>query len=58
MIANAGTWTIRGAALLMTGVFWAGLEIAPVWVGFVGVASGIVLMLWPRRKLKKGDDTT
>ena len=58
MIANAGTWTICGAALLMTGVFWAGLEIAPVWVGFVGVASGIVLMLWPRRKLKKGDDTT
>lgn len=58
VIDNAGTWTIRGATLLMAGVFWAGLEIAPVWAGFVGMTSGIVLMLWPRRKLKKGDDTT
>ena len=58
VIDNAGTWTIRGAALLMAGVFWVGLEIAPVWVGFVGMTSGIVLMLWPRHKLKKGDDTT
>ena len=58
VIDNAETWTIRGAALLMAGVFWVGLEIAPVWVGFVGMTSGIVLMLWPRHKLKKGDDTT
>ena len=51
-------WTIRGAALLMAGVFWVGLEIVPVWVGFAGVISGIVLMLWPQHKLKKGDDAT
>jgi ubiquinone biosynthesis protein len=39
---------ISGAALLIAGVLWIGLEAAPSWVGWLAGAAGLVLSLRPR----------
>ena len=33
-----------GAVLLIAGVLWTGLEAAPVWVGWIGAAAGLLLL--------------
>ncbi len=33
-----------GAVLLIAGVLWAGLEAAPVWVGWIGAGAGLLLL--------------
>ncbi|HEX7080924.1 MAG TPA: ubiquinone biosynthesis regulatory protein kinase UbiB [Gammaproteobacteria bacterium] len=39
-----------GAALLVAGVLWTGLETAPLWVGWLGAAVGLVLLLRAMRR--------
>jgi ubiquinone biosynthesis protein len=38
-----------GAALLIAGVLWTGLAAEPAWIGWLGAAAGLVMMLMPRR---------
>jgi len=34
-----------GAALLLAGVLWSGLAASPIWIGWVGAAAGIVMLV-------------
>ncbi len=35
--------------LIIAGVLWAGLDTEPLWIGWLGIAVGLVLMPWRRR---------
>ena len=37
--------SISGAALLIAGVLWIGMDTAPVWLGWVGAAVGLLISL-------------
>ena len=46
-------WVRRGfagAALLLAGVLWAGLQTVPIWIGWAGAAAGLVLLLVAARR--------
>jgi ubiquinone biosynthesis protein len=40
--------TIAGASLVLAGVVWSGLS-EPQWIGWVGAAAGLLLLVLPRR---------
>ncbi len=40
--------SISGAALLIAGVLWIGLDAAPIWVGWLAAAAGLAVSLRPR----------
>jgi ubiquinone biosynthesis protein len=41
---------VIGAALLLAGVLWTGLQASPPWIGWAGAAAGLaLLLLGPRR---------
>jgi ubiquinone biosynthesis protein len=37
-----------GSVLLIAGVLWTGLEAAPVWLGWIGAAAGLLMLLGRR----------
>ncbi len=43
-----------GAALLIAGVLWLGLDAEPVWLGWVAGVAGLLLMFAPRRAVGQG----
>jgi ubiquinone biosynthesis protein len=48
---SQGSFT--GAALLLAGVFWTGLEASPLWIGWIAAVAGLVMLLsvgWRRRR--------
>ncbi|WP_428100453.1 ubiquinone biosynthesis regulatory protein kinase UbiB [Candidatus Rariloculus sp.] len=42
-----------GAVLLIAGVLWTGLAATPIWVGWLGAAVGLVLLLAVRRRPRR-----
>ncbi len=36
---------ISGAALLIAGVLWIGLDAEPVWPGWLGTAAGLLIIV-------------
>ena len=42
----AGLRTLAGAAILIAGVLWLGLDVEPVWPGWIAAAGGFALTLW------------
>ncbi len=47
-LTGAADITVSGAALLLAGVLWIGLEAAPGWLGWVAAAAGLAISLRPR----------
>jgi ubiquinone biosynthesis protein len=47
-LAAVGRSTLSGAALLIAGVLWVGLDTDPRWLGFAASAVGLALMLLGR----------
>jgi ubiquinone biosynthesis protein len=43
-----------GAALLIAGVLWLGLDAEPLWLGWVAGVAGLLLMFAPRRAVGQG----
>lgn len=47
-LTGAADITVSGAALLLAGVLWIGLEAAPGWLGWVAAAAGLAISLRSR----------
>jgi ubiquinone biosynthesis protein len=45
---SRGDRQLTGAVLLLAGVLWSGLAAQPVWVGWIGAAVGVVMLLRAR----------